>query len=307
MIAQKAKWGLQRTAPGLLLGLLLAGQAAFAASLSNSDALLWRVTAQDGAVSHLFGTVHSDDPRVMKLKPSVQAAFDGSERLVLEIVVTPEGVLDMMSRLYRRDGSELKQELPAPLYARTLAAFKERGLDESWANRLTIWGAAMNFMIPQSSGMVLDLQLQAWMQARGKPVYALETVESQLAVFSDLDRESQIRMLDMALDELDRLEQTTEQLIRYYLREDLAAIAAMEREFHTGENRAFVERLMDRLVDQRNRRMTEAMLEHLRAGRAFVAVGALHLPGEQGIVNLLRQADFRVEAVPGEGIKAKLK
>lgn len=293
MIVQKAKYGLRWA----ILCLLLAGKAALAASLPNSDALLWKVTAESGAVSHIFGTIHSDDPRVLRLKPAVQEALNGSERLVLEIVVTPEGVLDMMSRLYRRDGSELKKDLPAPLYARTLAVFKERGLEESWVNRLTIWGAAVNFMIPQSSGMVLDMRLQALMQERNKPVYGLETVESQLAVFADLDKESQVRMLAIALDELGRLEQTTEQLIRYYLSEDLAAIAGMEREFHTGENRAFMERLMDRLIDQRNRRMTEGMLEHLRAGKAFVAIGALHLPGEQGIVYLLQKAGFRVEPV----------
>src|SRR5688572_18901760 len=114
MIDQKAKHGLQ----WVILCLLLAGTAALAAPLSNSDALLWKVTTEGGAVNHIFGTIHSDDPRVLQLKPAVQAAFDGSERLVLEIVMTPEGMLDMMSRMYRRDGSELKQDLPAPLYGR---------------------------------------------------------------------------------------------------------------------------------------------------------------------------------------------
>lgn len=293
MTDQKAKYGLQ----WVILCMLLAGKAVFAAPLANSDALLWKVTTERGAVNHIFGTVHSDDSRVLQLKPAVKEALDGSERLVLEIVMTPEGMLDMVTHLYRRDGSELKQDLPAPLYGRTVAAFKERGLEESWVNRLTIWGAAVNFMIPQSSGMVLDLQLQAQMQARNKPVFGLETVESQLAVFADLDKESQIRMLDIALGELGRLEQTTEQLILYYLREDIAAIAGMEREFHTGENRVFMERLMDRLIDQRNRRMTQTMLEHLQAGRTFIAIGALHLPGEHGIINLLRKAGYKVEPV----------
>jgi uncharacterized protein YbaP (TraB family) len=276
---------------------LLAGGPVFAAGLPNSDALLWKVTAEGGAVSHIFGTIHSDDPRVLQLKPAVQAAFEGSDRLVLEIAITPEGMVDMMARLYRRDDSILQQDLPAPLYARTVAAFEGRGLQESWVNRLTVWGAALSCMIPETRGLVLDMRLQAQMQAREQPVYGLETVESQLAVFSELDRESQIRMLEIALGELPRLEQTTEQLILYYLREDIAAIADMEREFHTGANRVFMERLMDRLVDQRNRRMTQTMRAHLEAGRAFVAIGALHLPGDIGIVNLLRKAGYRVEAV----------
>jgi uncharacterized protein len=293
MMAKKAKYGLGWA----ILCLMLAGNAAAARSIANGDALLWKVTTERGAINYIFGTIHSDDERVLQLKPAVQAAFAGSERLLLEIAVTPEGVLDMMARLYRRDNSELKQDLPAPLYAQTVAAFKARGLEEAWLNRLTVWGAALSLMIPQSTGLVLDLHLQTQMQARDKPVLGLETVESQLAVFADLDKESQIRMLSMALEELQRLEQTTEQMIRYYLREDIAAIAGMEQEFHTGENRAFMERLMDRLVDQRNRRMVQAMQAHLQTGQTFIAIGALHLPGENGIVNLLQKAGYKVESV----------
>jgi uncharacterized protein YbaP (TraB family) len=293
MMAEKAKYG----SAFWILCLLLASGPAFAESLVNGDALLWKVTTERKAVNYIFGTVHSDDARVLQLKPAVQTAFADSERLVLEIAVSPEGMMDMMARMYRRDNSALQQDLPAPLYAQTVTAFKERGLEESWVNRLTVWGAALNLMIPPSSGMVLDLQLQSQMQSRSKPVFGLETVESQLAIFADLDKESQIRMLTIALGELGRLEQTTEKLIQYYLREDIAAIAGMENEFHTGENRAFMERLMDRLVDDRNRRMTQAMQQHLQAGQAFVAIGALHLPGKSGIIHLLRKAGYKVEPV----------
>jgi hypothetical protein len=293
MMAEKAKCGLI----WVILGLLLASDGLAASSIPNGDALLWKVTTESGKVSHVFGTIHSDDKRVMELRPGVQAAFTGSERLLLEIALSPEGVLDMMARLYRRDNSELKQDLPAALYAQTVEAFRARGLEENWVNRLTVWGAALNLMIPQSSGLVLDLKLQIEMQERGRPVLGLETVESQLAIFSDLDRASQVQLLSISLGELKRLEETTEKLIRYYLREDIAAIAGMEQEFHTGENRVFMERLMDRLIDDRNQRMVQAMEEHLQAGQTFVAIGALHLPGKQGIVNLLRKAGYKVEAV----------
>ncbi len=293
MTTEKAKYGLG----WLILCLLLAGGPAFAKSLVNGDALLWKVTSERGAVNYIFGTIHSDDPRVLRLKPAAQTAFTGSERLVLEIALSPEGMLDMMTRMYRRDNSTLQHDLPAPLYAQTLAAYKVRGLEESWVNRLTVWGAALSLMVPPSSGMVLDLQLQSQMQARGKPVLGLETVESQLAVFADLDRESQVRMLTIALGELERMDQTTEKLIQYYLREDIAAIAGMEDEFHTGENRVFMEKLMDRLVDDRNRGMAQGMQQHMQAGQTFVAIGALHLPGKNGIIHLLRKAGYKVEPV----------
>jgi uncharacterized protein YbaP (TraB family) len=293
MMTEKAKYPLLWA----YLCLLLAGDGLAANSIPNGDALLWKVTTKSDKTSHVFGTIHSDDKRVLQLKPGVQAAFAGSERLLLEIALTPEGVLDMMARMYRRDNSGLKQELPAPLYAQTVEAFHARGLEDEWVNRLTIWGAALTLMIPQSSGLVLDLQLQTGMQARGKPVLGLETVESQLAVFADLDQASQIKLLSISLEELKRLEETTEKLIQYYLREDIAGIAGMEQEFHTGENRVFMERLMNRLIDDRNQRMVKAMEEHLQTGQTFVAVGALHLPGKHGIINLLRKAGYKVEAV----------
>jgi uncharacterized protein len=293
MMTEKAKY----TLLWAVLCLQLVGDVVAASPIPNGDALLWKVTTKQDKVSYVFGTIHSDDKRVLQLKPGVQAAFAGSERLLLEVFLTPEDLLEMMTRMYRRDGSKLKQDLPAPLYTQTVETYKIRGLEEQWVNRLTTWGAALNLMIPQSSGLVLDLQLQTEMLARDKPVFGLETVESQLAVFADLDKASQIQLLDISLGELKRIEQTTEQLIQYYLREDIAAIAGMEQEFHTGENRVFMERLMNRLVDDRNLRMVRYMEGHLQAGNTFVAIGALHLPGESGIVNLLRKAGYKVEAV----------
>jgi hypothetical protein len=57
---------------------------------------------------------------------------------------------------------------------------------------------------------------------------------------------------------------------------------------------ALAKRLMDSLINQRNNRMLERMLPKLKQGRVFIAVGALHLPGEHGLLNLLRGAGYAV-------------
>src|SRR5687768_2169962 len=116
MMTEKAKYALLWA----VLCLQLAGDVVAARSIPNGDALLWKVTTKQDKVSYVFGTIHSDDKRVLQLKPGVQAAFAGSERLMLEVFLTPEDLLAMMTRMYRRDGSELKQDLPAPLYAQTV-------------------------------------------------------------------------------------------------------------------------------------------------------------------------------------------
>jgi uncharacterized protein YbaP (TraB family) len=65
----------------------------------------------------------------------------------------------------------------------------------------------------------------------------------------------------------------------------------------TGEQAALMATFIDRLLDRRNARMVERMTQHLARGGAFVAVGALHLPGEGGILGLLEAQGYRVTRV----------
>ena len=56
-------------------------------------------------------------------------------------------------------------------------------------------------------------------------------------------------------------------------------------------------KLMHQLIDQRNARMVTRMEPFLKRGQAFIAIGALHLPGEVGVLNLLAKQGYRVSVV----------
>ena len=88
-----------------------------------------------------------------------------------------------------------------------------------------------------------------------------------------------------------------EELLITYVRGDLAGLVALN-DAHLDVGDPELERRLNKAVIQdRNRRMARRLKPVLRKGRAFVALGALHLPGKEGVLNLLQQQGYRIERV----------
>ena len=100
------------------------------------------------------------------------------------------------------------------------------------------------------------------------------------------------------LRENDKFPQMFEQLIEAYLQRDLQALAALsEQQSMSASDKALQQRFMGTLVDERNQRMVTRLLPLLEEGGVFAAVGALHLPGNTGLLAQLRQHGLRVSPV----------
>ena len=122
-------------------------------------------------------------------------------------------------------------------------------------------------------------------------------MREQLTPFDSLSFADQARLLASTVQQLDELPDLYERILSAYLERDLAAIMQLNEESQAKGDRELEERLWRELVDERNLRMVERMQPQLRRGRAFIAVGALHLPGEHGILQLLKNRGYRVDAV----------
>ena len=104
----------------------------------------------------------------------------------------------------------------------------------------------------------------------------------------------QIAFLDAAMVMNPEIEAFTEELLQKYIRRDLKAIFDMMLEQSAATDERLLEAFLDRVLYVRNERMVTRMQAQLARGNAFVAVGALHLPGEQGVLHLLEQEGYRV-------------
>jgi uncharacterized protein YbaP (TraB family) len=267
------------------------------AAAKYTKGLLWKIEAPGAKSNYLFGTIHSEDKRVTALPEPVIKALDASSRFTMEAIIDGDGIVYMAEAMYFSDDRTLEQVVGKKLYAESVKILAARGIPTQGVEKQKPWAVMMALsMPPPKTGEYLDFILQERATRQNKPVSGLETIQEQLAVFDELPLPDQVALLREAVQEQDKFEKELEEMIGAYLARDIAALAEAGTK-HKPEDDRLYRSVMDRLLTQRNTRMAARMGPILKDGGAFVAVGAAHLPGESGLLNLLEKAGYRVTPV----------
>ncbi len=289
----------------LTAALLLVGGTAWAEDKKKSGPrrpMLWVVDMEPKL--YLFGTMHVGDPKVLAHPPVVKHALKESGALYTEIDFNEQTTQEMAKRVRLPDGQSLDKIVPAELYARTEKLMEGKGPPLKMFNRAKVWFVIFRLQMldadPKTQGNALDLVLAKDAKEAGKNVGALETVTEQVDIFDNLSTDEQVRMLEETVARLEKARKEgvspLESLKQVYLSGDEHALwKAMYSEFDPNDELSV--RLMKQLLDDRNVRMVKRMLQRALAAPEhphFVAVGAGHMPGEMGIVSLLRKTGFTV-------------
>jgi len=295
---------LRRQSPALLLAVfclvLLAAitRAAADTATAKSHGLLWEVSRAGAEPAYLFGTIHSEDPGVLQLAQPVQQAFDASRTVVLEMLMDMDAMMYSSTAMLMMDGRSLEDLIGPPLFRQTSMAMQSRGIPEAVLNRMKPWAAAVTLSMPaQETGQVLDVMLYRNALQQEKAVYGLETAREQLNLFESLSEEDQIALLKDAVENFSAIDAMHAELLAAYRQRDLDGLLAIsEASMQQGDQR-LADEFQQRLVVDRNHLMVDRMRQYLQQGKVFVAVGALHLPGEEGLLNLLEQQGYTVRRV----------
>jgi uncharacterized protein YbaP (TraB family) len=260
--------------------------------------LLWRVEGLGPEPDYVYGTIHVEDPRVLDLPAAVSDAFGAADRLVMELEPDAATLGEVGTAMTYPDGQSLERVLGNELYRRAAAALAERGIPEAIARNMRPWAVLITLNMPKAqTGLAMDIVLYLQAVQGHKRVHGLESAAEQVAVFADMPAAVQVRLLRDTLDALDQLEEVYQALVEAYLAEDLARMQALNDDAMAVSDAATQALVRERLINDRNRRMVERMLPWLREGSAFVAVGALHLAGPEGILRLLSDRGYRVTRV----------
>lgn len=280
-----------------------------AAAVPNGNGLLWRIEHPGAEPSWLFGTMHMSDPRVVTLPPAAQAAFDRADTVVIETI-------DILDEEKMRAALLARPELMMFTDATTLPGLLSeadrevvdrelirRGIPPASVIKMKPWMLSALVSLPacelarKSTGApVLDIKLANDARAAGKQVAGLESMGEQLEAMASLPMRFHLQGLVEVLRLGERIEDVMETMVRLYLDGETGMIlpffrAALPSEGDEEGYAAFQEAM----IDLRNRTMEEGAAPLIEKGGAFIAVGALHLAGEEGLVALLRQRGFRVE------------
>jgi len=263
--------------------------------------LLWRVARAGKPDSYVYGTIHLADPRVAEPSAAVLAALSRSRTFAMELVVDAMLDTSVFDLEQLEDNRTLESLIGADAYAQTRALLVERGLPPRVIERMKPWAAmlAVASAGPQDASLTLDARLLAAARHARLRTQSLELVEEQIASFDTIPVASQIALLKHALANPEILAAENQTMIRAWLKGDLAELARFPERMGSqfpGTARHYRE-LMRHLVYDRTVLMHYRLTLPLRSGRIFVAIGALHLQGEKGLLALLEEDGYRVTRI----------
>ena len=287
-----------------LLRTLLIATLLLAATLGHTAAatrnFLWKATKGPGVV-YLVGSLHLLTADYYPLSPALDTAFRDLDLLVEEIdlreVSAPGSQLKMLTRGMLPPGQTLDRVVSPATYALVNKRLEGLGLPVEPLKRFKPWMLAVMLLALewQKAGFDPNLGLDQHFfnsaTIESKTVQGLETVDYQISRFDEMTADQQDRMLAETLKELDTEIASITKLADAWKQGDVTTIERIVLQDVKQEPQIY-QRL---LVDRNRNWLPKIEALFARAGHAFVVVGAAHLVGPDGLIQMLKAKGYRVE------------
>jgi uncharacterized protein YbaP (TraB family) len=263
------------------------------------QALFWAIDGDGGRAGYLLGTIHSEDPRVLEFNPEFLSALAACDVFAMELVPDLPNLMRLQEVMQLPADQSLSAILGEQRFNAVSQALAGMGVGAAQTDRLKPWAAMISLSIPPpKTGQFMDYALSLRASGSGLRVAGLESVDQQLAFLENLGLEGQLDLLDNALAEFDQVAAVHTHMVDTYLGGDLEplwreALGQMQT-LDPGTRSYF----LDEGISARNDGMLASALALLEGEVTFIAVGALHLVGERGLVQLLRNAGYVLTAQP---------
>ncbi len=261
---------------------------------AQEKAIYWSIMDGDRQVGYLLGTIHSEDPRVLDFPESFLKHLGSNQVFAMELVPDLPTLKKLNEYMHYQNGTTLESEIGPERFVKVRKLLLSHyQVPADWLESMKVWAVVMTLSIPPpETGFFMDFSLSLRASGNGLRVVGLETLDQQLAFLEDMPAVQQLELLDQALVDYDRVGELHDQMVDGYLAGDLQVLKKeaeeqMDQLTHEAKN-YFIEQG----INARNHRMLESLLPLLTESRVFVAVGALHLPGDQGLVSLLREHGY---------------
>jgi uncharacterized protein len=276
----------------IFIGAILAG-VAFAAQATEKG-LFWKLESPSGITSYLFGTIHTDDNRVADISTNVINAIKSVDTFMMESAENNDPSVFMM-----KEGS-LASQLTNDEFeqVRELADFHTMHLGA--AMQMKPWLLAVVFDLPKAqTPFVQDNLLMTKSEEAAKEVLGIETATEHFGVMDDFSLEEQMIMLRAVLKRTpEQKEADFERLMTAYLEGDSDKITSLDEKITGGMlPKDIWAKMRAKLIVERNVVMAERTIKIAYEKPVFVAVGASHLAGDNGLIAAFKKAGFKLSAV----------
>jgi len=271
---------------------------------SEYHSRLWKIedleNLDDGKqpVSWLFGTLHVENPEILKLVDPLVLYIDQSDRLIIEVDTLELKRRNYEEHLYLPDEESLQDIIGEKLFQSTLEALQPNGMTATALDRYRPFAPILALASPETkTGLFVDEKIRRLASVRDKEIVGIETLSEQMNIFTGMSNEDQIELLRYAVQTHDDFESDLERLIEKYQLGDIGGLLELSRAQMSPPDPMLARRFEQRLLFDRNKIMVSRLIPMLEEQSNFIAIGAAHLPGEAGVIELLRERGYRVTAV----------
>ncbi|GGK88947.1 TraB/GumN family protein [Rufibacter glacialis] len=261
---------------------------------NQGKSLLWKVSGKGIKTSYLYGTFHLVPKDQFALSSKVKQKLIKSQTVVFEVDLDSPQLSRLLSKTMRME-KPLESLMTAQDYSLLTSFVKDslernmqqfRYIKPGFLGQLLLYPKLLGYS-PESYDLALLNMAKKW----HKSIYVLETPEEQVALFDQSTLEVQTSQLLNNVKQFDKQRKLMRNLLGLYQQEDLQGLydLIISQEDAQGSNNL--------LLDERNQKWLAPLQDMMKKSPSFIAVGAAHLAGEQGLIQLLRAQGYKVEPV----------
>ncbi len=289
------------------LAILLVSSQCFAQTAKDKT-LLWRVSGKDlKTPSYLFGTIHMICADDIVISDSLQNAIKQASKVYLELDMDNMfELMSVMAKMKMRGDTTLSQLLTAEEYQKVKNFFTTNkgmipfSMLETYKPMLTA-STLMQGSLSCSNAQAMEQLVMKEAKRSGVGVKGLETMAFQMSIFDSIPYNLQAKQLLSYIENYgkDKENKEFEELTQAYRNQDLSKMENLTKNDDSG-----IEKFTEIMLYNRNADWVKKLSTLMPTGSLVVAVGAGHLPGDRGVISLLRKAGYKVEPVENKMIKS---
>lgn len=267
------------------------------AAVAQSPVFLWKITSNAGEV-YLLGSIHLAKPDMYPLDARIEEAFRTADNVVVEVNVGGAGTAEQQALALQMgvysDGTTVQDHLSPEAFARFQGFLEERGLPLMVFQGFRPWMSAATLQILEMQRVGFDAEIGIerhflrLAEQQDKVVHELETAEFQLRMLAEMPDDLQELFLISTIEEYESFAGRIDEMIASWRIGDSTVLANMLLDDY--REKPEMRPLYQRILIDRNVGMAEKIVDMLEGGgKWFVIVGAAHLVGEQGLVEMLQR------------------
>lgn len=257
---------------------------------------LWKVEGENIKTSYVFGTIHILPKEDFVIKDKVKKAFETTDKIALELDMADPGFMkEIMAHSYLKKGDELKKYMDEDEYK-----LLDNYLKEKIGTGMVMYNNTKPFMLMSviltaGSGKPMasyELSFLTMARQANKEMEGLESYESQVAIFDSEPYDEQIDDLIEMIKNPEQNQDLYNNMVSFYLNEDVEGLYDLMDDYMDGD----IE-MTEKMLDERNKKWIPEIAKFSKENSVFYAVGAGHLGGKNGVLNLLKKAGYKVTPV----------